>query len=66
MYTPEYLRAIQNNIKAMIEQCETALQTIENCSEYNESIHPFHAAAVATYNRLTSIILHLDALEVEP
>ena len=64
MYTPEYLKNIQNDIKTMIDHAENALNTIENSKEYTNHLHPFHAAAVATYNRLTTIILTLDRLGV--
>ena len=63
MYLPEYLKNIQPEIKAMVSNCETALETIEASHEYNNPLHPFHAAAVATYNHLTTVVLRLDGLE---
>lgn len=63
MYTPNYLKYIQNDIKTMLFHCENALDTIENSAEYMDHLHPFHAAAVSTYNTLTSIALTLDGLE---
>ena len=63
MYTPGYLKHIQNDIKTMIFHCENALDTIENSIEYLDHLHPFHASAVAAYNRLTTIALQLDGME---
>lgn len=63
MYTPNYLKEIQEEIKPMISAAEKALEKLEASAEYNDHLHPFHAAAVATYNRLISIVLELDALE---
>jgi GTP1/Obg family GTP-binding protein len=63
MYTPEYLENIQNNIFEADHILSEALRSIEKSTEYIEPLHPFHAAAVNTYNRLTTIILTLAELE---
>lgn len=63
MYTPKYLKEIRAEMKNMIRNAEKALEKLEASAEYNDHLHPFHAAAVATYNRLTSIVLELDGLE---
>lgn len=63
MYTPKYLKDIRCPIKIMIAEAEKALETIEKSAEYTDSLHPFHASATATYNRLTTILLTLDGLE---
>lgn len=64
MYTPNYLEQIQDDIKAMIPAAEKALEKLEKSDEYNDHSHPFHAAAVATYNRLISILLQIEGMEV--
>ena len=63
MYTPKYLKDIRAEMKIMIANAEKALEKLEASAEYNDHLHPFHAAAVATYNRLTTILLTLDGLE---
>lgn len=63
MYIPEYMKNIQADVTAARDTLEKALETIENSTEYNERLHPFHAAAVANYNTITSIVLTLDQME---
>lgn len=63
MYTPKYMKDIRPEAKTMIAAAEKALGKIENSVEYNDHLHPFHAAAVHTYNRLTTMVLTLDGLE---
>lgn len=60
MYIPEYLEGIQPQIKEMVQDTQTALETLVNSAEYNDGLHPFHAAAVSTYNKLVTIILTLE------
>lgn len=59
-YTPAYLAAIQNDLTTMQEAANRAAETIENSEEYKRRLHPYHNAAVATYNKLVSILLDLD------
>ena len=63
MYTPAYLKQVRCEIKIMIYNAEKVLEKLEKSDEYNNHLHPFHAAAVSTYNKLTSIVLELDGLE---
>ena len=63
MYIPKYLKDIRPEMKIMIAAAEKALEKIENSTEYTDHLHPFHAAAVSTYNHLTTITITLDRLE---
>lgn len=65
MYLPDYHKNILEDLNIMLRHCSHALETIENSKEYLDTLHPFHASAVANYNRLTSITLHLDGMGAE-
>lgn len=63
-YTPAYLAAIQNDLAAILAAAENAAETIEASAEYQTLEHPHHAAAVSTFNRISSVLLDLERFQV--
>lgn len=61
---PAYLEGIQDNIKTMLTAAEQAAEYIETGPTYQNRLHPFHNSAVATYNRLVSIIIELERYKI--
>ena len=62
--TPAYLEGIQTDFKEIHEATEKALAYIEGGATYKNHLHPFHNSAVATYNRLVSILLEIEPLQL--
>jgi hypothetical protein len=63
MYIPEYLNNIQRDLCEADCILTEAMQSIERSEEYMDRTHPFHAAAVSTYNKLLTIVLTITELE---
>ena len=63
-YIPAHLEGIQENLKTILEAAEQAAQYIEAGPTYQNHLHPFHNSAVATYNRLVSIIIELEHYKI--
>ncbi len=61
---PDYFKQMTTDIQAAINALEAAAEIVENSINYNDNNNPFHAGAVATYNRLLSMLLDLDRMEV--
>jgi len=61
-YAPNYLKNIQNELASIITFAENAAEKIEESHEYNNQLHPFHAASVAAYNRLTTVLLSIEPM----
>ncbi len=59
-YIPGYLEGIQDNLKTVIASIDRALEYIENGPSYQNHLHPYHAAAVSTYNRLVSVTIEIQ------
>ncbi len=55
-----YLIAIQDDLKNIQAAAERAATSIENSIEYKNNLAPFHNSAVATYNKLVSILIEID------
>lgn len=66
MYTPEYLKAIQDNVNSILRDADEAMNVIERSTPYNDRLHPFHASAVSTYNQLFSIVITARKYQTEP
>lgn len=62
---PGYLEGIQDDLKTIIYAAERAADYIENGPTYQKNTHPFHAAAVSTYNRLVSVIIEMEKFQVK-
>nr|DAM27908.1 MAG TPA: hypothetical protein [Caudoviricetes sp.] len=63
-YTPTHLLDIQQNIHTITDAADRAADKLERSTAYRDQLHPWHSSAVATYNRLVSILLDLQGLEV--
>lgn len=61
---PEYVKEMTASVHAAIEALESAAEIVEDSKAYNDRNNPFHAGAVARLNRLLSMLLDLDAMEV--
>lgn len=59
-YTPEYLEQIQKELETICDAANRAAATIESNPAYTSRCHPFHAAAVSTYNTLVNVLLTVD------
>ena len=62
-YIPAYLAAIQDDINAILTATESAAESIEHSTEYENNFHPFHAAAVSAYNRLVTTLITLQGYQ---
>lgn len=60
-YTPTHLLDIQQNIHTITDAADRAADKLERSTAYRDQLH---SSAVATYNRLVSILLDLQGLEV--
>ena len=61
-YIPGYLDAIQCDLRETIRHAENAADYLEKSEPYNNHLHPYHAASVATYNRLVSVLIDFEKL----
>lgn len=59
----DYLAPIQNDLAALLAAAERAADTLENSQEYKNHLHPFHAAAVNTYNKFVSVLIEFERLK---
>ena len=62
---PSYLADIQSNLADIFRVADQAAESIEDSTAYNNKNHPFHAAAVQTYNSLVSIIITMEEYGAE-
>lgn len=64
-YIPAYLEGIQKNVDSIIAAAEQAAEYIEGGPSYQNGTHPFHNSAVATYNKLVSIIIEMERYKIK-
>ena len=64
-YIPAYLEEIQAEIKTILDAADRAAEYIESGPTYQNNLHPFHNSAVATYNRLVSVIIELEKFQTK-
>lgn len=61
---PAYLAAVQGDVLQIISAADRAAESIENSPAYLDGLHPFHAAAVSTYNALVSVLLTVEGYQI--
>lgn len=62
---PAYLADVQKDVAQIISAAEKAAESIENSPAYSDRLHPFHAAAVSTFNSLVTVLLTVEGYAVE-
>lgn len=62
---PSHLADIQSEVNQIITAAEKAAESVENSPAYMNRLDPFHAAAVATYNRLVTVLLSVEGFRFD-